>query len=157
MISLINQIDGLSDAEAITALTLALDGIGQRADPFTAAATDRHLHEALNQPDIRSDITPDPTATAGTLARTALGHLATQHPDIITRAITTVPNAATRFDPVTLTIGALILQAFRTDIDLTHDPDTGWRLHLHSKALTDTTIGNSSANSSEPSEPDRGL
>jgi hypothetical protein len=141
MITLAEQIDQLNDTQAVRVLALTLDGIGRPADPFTAAATETHLREALAQPDIVQTIAPDDAATPATLARAALHHLAEAHLDTVTRALT-IPTSATRFDPLTLTIGALVVKAFHAEIELTRDPTKGWSFHFHTKPLKDSTIGN---------------
>ena len=140
MPSLQDQITGLPDDQAITALALVLERQGHAVDAFTAQDTERRLREALDQPDVSTTVVPDPETTPGALARTALLHLAGQDEPTVARAIMITPGT-TRFDPVTLAVGALVLMAFHADINLERDPETGWKFHFRTKPLSDATIG----------------
>lgn len=140
MTTLEDDISALSDDHAITALALVLDRQGKIIDPFTAEATETHLRQALHQPDVAVAAEPDRDATPGALARTALQHLARDDEAVVAHAIT-IPPGATRFDPVSLAIGALVLMAFHADIDLERDPEKGWSFHFRTKPLDDSTIG----------------
>jgi hypothetical protein len=134
------QIAQLPDDHAMAALALVLERQGHPIDPFAAQATEAHLREALHQPDLPSATAAEPDATPGALARTALRHLAVEDEAVVARAIAIGPNA-TRFDPATLAIGALVLMAFHSDIELAHEPGQGWRFRFHAKPLSDSTIG----------------
>jgi hypothetical protein len=141
---LARQIAVLDDAVAIAALRLVLERQGQPVDPIELRDTQNHLEQALDQPGIRQLADPDPAATPAALARTALYHLAAQDQasaDLIRHAITRTALPAERFDPITLTVGALVLYAFRTDLTLRRDPGQGWTFKLHTKSVSDTTIG----------------
>jgi hypothetical protein len=140
MSGLHEDIVSLSDDRAISALALVLQRQGQPVDPFTAEDTEARLREALRQSDLGTEVSPDERATRGTLARTALLHLADQDEALVARAITITPDAS-RFDPVTLSVGALVLMAFRADINLARDPKKGWTFHFRTKPLSDSTIG----------------
>ena len=136
------RIADLDDEQAITVLAAVATRRGYHPDPTTAGQQDQHLREALTQPEITTTLTPTPTSQ-GDLARTALTHLATTDPDtatLVDRALQ-LPTSGER-DPVLLFgIGALVLYAFHTDIDLRRDPDKGWSFHFHTTALSDSTIG----------------
>jgi hypothetical protein len=140
MSSLHDDIANLSDDRAISALALALQRRGQTVDPFAAPDTETNLREALHQPDVAGSVSVDPDATPGALARTALLHLADQDDALVARAISIGPHAE-RFDPITLSVGALVLMAFHADINLERDPDKGWTFHFRTKPLNDSTIG----------------
>lgn len=136
-------IAALDDTRALETLRLVLDRLGilPAAD---LRATQDHLQQALPRLSHTSAIPPDLAATPGDLARTCLSHIAATIPggtDLITRAaaITTPPGQ--RADPITLTVGALILLAVRTELHLQHKPGTGWTIDLRTKPLSDTTIG----------------
>jgi hypothetical protein len=111
---LTGQIAALDDGRAITALRLVLERQGQPLDPIDLRDTQNHLEQALHQPQTRQLAQPDPAATPGDLARTALHHLAAGQAaqDLIQHAITRATPPAQR-DPVTLAVGALVLYAFR--------------------------------------------
>jgi hypothetical protein len=139
---LTSQIADLDEGRAITALRLVLERQGQPLDPIDLRDTQDHLQQALRQPGARQLAQPDPAATPGDLARTALDHLAATGPasqDLIQHAITRAVPPAQR-DPVTLAVGALVLYAFRTQITLRRDPAQGWTFQLQTKPLSDTAL-----------------
>lgn len=139
---LTSQIAALDDGRAITVLRLVLDRQGQPVDPIDLRDAQDHLEQALRQPAVRQLADPDPAATPGVLARTALIHLAADDAgrDLIQQAITRATPPAQR-DPVTLAVGALVLYAFRAEITLHRDPAQGWTFTLHTKPISDTTLG----------------
>jgi hypothetical protein len=140
---LTSQIAALADGRAITALRLVLERQGQPVDPIDLRDTQDHLEQALHQPGLRQLAEPDPAATPGALARTALNHLAATDQasrDLVAHAITRAAPPAQR-DPVTLAVGALVLYAFRAEITLHRDPAQGWTFQLHTKPISDTTLG----------------
>jgi hypothetical protein len=139
---LTGQIAALDDGRAITALRLVLERQGQPLDPIDLRDTQDHLEQALHQPGIRQLAQPDPAATPGALARTALNHLAATDQvsnDLVRQAITRAAPPAQR-DPITLAVGALVLYAFRAEITLKRDPAQGWTFQLHTKPLSDTAL-----------------
>ena len=48
---------------------------------------------------------------------------------------------ADRDPTLLLATGALVLLAFRADIDLAHEPGKGWKFRFRTKGLSDSTIG----------------
>ena len=141
--ALASQIAALDDGRAITALRLVLERQGQPVNPIDLRDAQDHLQQALHQPGIRQLADPDPAATPGALARTALTHLAATGQatgDLIQQALTRATPPAQR-DPVTLAVGALVLYAFRAEITLHRDPAQGWTFALHTKPMSDTTLG----------------
>jgi hypothetical protein len=140
---LTSQIAALDDGRAIGALRLVLERQGQPVDPIDLRDTQDHLEQALHQPDLRQLADPDPAATPGALARTALHHLAADQAssDLVQQAITRAASAPAQRDPLTLAVGALVLYAFRAEITLHRDPAQGWTFKLHTKPISDTTLG----------------
>jgi hypothetical protein len=137
-----DRIDTLPDADAIAALRLVLERQGVPVDAAALRETEGHLAEAVEE--ARELAAPDPDATPGALARTALRHLAesdAETRDLVERAIAVGSGSRERFDPATLGVGALVLLAFRTDIRLERDPGKGWMFKLHTKRLGDSTVG----------------
>jgi hypothetical protein len=51
-----------------------------------------------------------------------------------------MPADATRLDPATLGVGALIVLALQTEVDLTRTDTGRWRLRIHKKAMRDSTL-----------------
>ena len=61
--------------------------------------------------------------------------------DAIDQAITYGIGSGERFDPVTLTVGGLVIAVLQTDIKLKRDPAGHWSFELHKKAMRDSTLG----------------
>lgn len=138
------QIIELADAQAIAVLHLVLERQNGPIDQAALRQTEQHLAQALARPEMQDLAVPDPAAGPGALARTALTHLAAQDTatrDLIGKALTIPADPAERADPLTLTIGALVLLAFRTDLRLERDPKKGWTFKLHTKPLSDSAVG----------------
>jgi hypothetical protein len=138
------QIADLPDEQAVAVLRLVLERRGLTVDPFTAGEQQAHLQEALAQPEITEQVAPT-AASDGDLARTALTHLldtdATVAADVERAVALTGQDTQTR-DPLLLVgVGALVLLAFRADIDIAHDPGKGWRFRFRTKGLSDSTVG----------------
>jgi len=156
----------LTRAQAVAALTLALDRQHLLPDPTQLHQLDTRTRqaaqEAAHQPHRDLDTLPAGTAptlqatatgavgSPGELARDTLAHLATTRPDLtatIDQAITLAISdhaadslSAERLDPATLAIGALVLLALQTDVKLERGTTGGWRFAVHKKALSDASI-----------------
>ena len=142
-LSIADRVAALSDEQAVTALVLVLQCQGLTVDPFTQAEEEAHLREALDQPEITNSVEPTPGATRGDLARTALTYLAETDDatrGLIDHAMGIAPRAD-RDPTLLLATGALVLLAFRADIDLAHEPGKGWKFRFYTKGLSDSTIG----------------
>jgi hypothetical protein len=131
----------LTDTEAITALALVLDHDHQLPDPTRLKDLDTAAGQAATHPgDDPDTLRVDPTegpVDAGDLARATLTYLNQTRPDltpVITQAIqiaTTPADAgATRFDPLSLTVGALVVLALQTEITLDRDTSGKWHFRL---------------------------
>jgi hypothetical protein len=142
-VPLSDRIAALPDEQAVTALALVLQRQGLTVDQHTQQEEQAHLREALAQPEITEQIQPAREASNGELARTALIHLAGSNEstrELIEQAMTIAPRAER--DPLLMFgVGALVLLAFRADIDLAHEPGKGWRFRFRTKGLNDSTIG----------------
>ena len=69
-------------------------------------------------------------------------HLAATRPNlvpVITRAIDD-PGYAVR-DPVTLTVGALVVLALQTEVKLTRNTQGRWTFTVHKHPMRDSTLG----------------
>jgi hypothetical protein len=85
-----------------------------------------------------------PAGTEGELARTALAHLAAtpERADTVRRAISIAEDDTSRFvEPDTLAVGALVLLALQTEVELTRTTGGRWRLRVHKQAMSDSTLG----------------
>lgn len=119
-----DRVTALSDEQTVTTLALVLERQGLTVDPFTQAEEEAHLREALAQPEITDSVEPTPGATRR----------------LIAQAMQIAPRAD-REPTLLLATGALVLLAFRTDIDLAHEPGKGWKFRFRTKGLSDSTIG----------------
>lgn len=140
---IIDRVAALPDDQAVAVLQLVLERRGLTVDPFTSDEQKAHLREALAQPEVTEQIAPT-AATDGDLARTALTHLldtdATAEHEV-ERAIAITAEPGQTRDLLLVGVGALVLLAFRADIDIAHDPGKGWRFRFKTKGLSDSTIG----------------
>jgi hypothetical protein len=136
-------IAGLDDNRAVRVLRLVLDRQGSLVDAAELRRDQDHLAEALPGALAEGLADPDPGATAGDLARTALAHLAATgqaSPELIEQAAAIEPGPGER-ELLTLAVGALVLLAFRTDLQLEHDPGHGWKIKVRTKPLSDSAVG----------------
>jgi hypothetical protein len=137
------RVAALRDEQAVAVLRLVLERRGLTVDPFTAHEQQERLREALAQPEIADRVAPT-AASAGDLARTALAHLldtdATAADDV-DRAIALTADGGRERDLVLVGVGALILFAFSTDMDLAYDREKGWRFRFKRRGLSDSAVG----------------
>jgi hypothetical protein len=134
----VTDIAALSDVEAVRVLALIVDRASPLPDPAHQREIETRLRQAAEQPDAAPAGGP---VSAGDLARAALHHLATA-PDnaaLIARAAQMQPQQS-RFDTVTLLIGALVVLALQTEVDLTRNEDGRWKLHIHRQVMRDSTL-----------------
>lgn len=139
----VDRVTALSDDQAVAVLATVLDRRGLVVDPFAQEEQRAHLEEALSQPEIATQVEPEPGATSGDLARTALTHLIKTDPEVAALVDQAI-GLASRMerDPTLIfAIGALVLMAFHADIELAKDPGKGWKFRFKTKGLSDSTIG----------------
>lgn len=132
------DIASLSDVEAVRVLALMVDRASPLPDPAHQREIESRLRQAAEQPDTEQAGGP---VSAGDLARAALHHLATT-PDnaaLIAHATQMQPQQS-RFDTATLLIGALVVLALTTEVDLSRNEDGRWKLHIHRQAMRDSTL-----------------
>jgi hypothetical protein len=134
------RIATLADEHAVFVLRTVLERQGMVVDPFRHGEDEAHLREALAQPEIVDQVTPQLGATHGDLARTALTHLAEDDATagLIEHAMTLHPTGEREFG--LLLVGSLVLFAFHSDIKLERDPHKGWSFHFKTKPLSGTAI-----------------
>jgi hypothetical protein len=133
----VTDIASLSDMEAVRVLALMVDRASPLPDPAHQREIESRLRQAVEKPDTEP---ADGPVSAGDLARAALHHLATR-PDnaaLIVRAAE-MPPQQSRFDTATLLIGALVVLALQTEVDLTRNEDGRWKLHIHKQPMRDST------------------
>ena len=143
MTSITGAIAALTGEEAIRVLADTADYQHRLPDPAQLRALETGLREATADDTGLADYAqPGTTADAGDLARATLLHLAATRPDlvpVITRAIDD-PGYAAR-DPVTLTVGALVVLALQTEVKLTRNTQGRWTFTIHKHPMRDSTLG----------------
>lgn len=137
---LAGRIAVLSDEQAVFVLQVVLERQGMVVNPLNHAEDDARLRAALAQPEIVDTLIPQPDATPGDLARTALTHLAEDAAmaDLIGHAMTLRPSGER--DLGLLLVGSLVLFAFHSDIKLKRDPEKGWSFEFRTKPLSDSAV-----------------
>ena len=143
MTSITGTIAALTGDQAIRVLADTADYQERLPDPAGLRALETGLHDAAADDTGLADYEePGAAADAGDLARATLLHLAATHPNlvpVITRAIGD-PGYAAR-DPVTLTVGALVVLALQTEVKLTRNAQGRWTFTLHKHPMRDSTLG----------------
>jgi hypothetical protein len=142
MTSITGTIAALTDDEAIRVLADTADYQNRLPDPPEMRALETGLRDAAANDTALAGYAQPGTTDAGDLARATLLHLAATHPDlaqVITRAIDD-PGYAVR-DPVTLTVGALVVLALQTEVKLTRNAQGRWTFTVHKHPMRDSTLG----------------
>jgi hypothetical protein len=143
MTSISETIAALPGEQAIRVLAEIADYQDRLPDPAQLRALENGLRQAIaDDTELAGCTQADTTPDAGDLARTTLLHLAATRPDlvpVITRAIDD-PGYAAR-DPVTLTVGALVVLALQTEVKLTRNTQGRWTFTVHKHPMRDSTLG----------------
>jgi hypothetical protein len=141
------QILSLPEQAATAALELVLRRAGLTPDPFAADHPHEQLRAALHHTDLLSsrDI-PVQSPSDGDIARLTLLYLAER--DASCRADiehlvahSQDPGTAVTRDAGSFMLGALVLLALHTDLELRKQPDIGWYFHVKVKPLPASTLG----------------
>jgi hypothetical protein len=135
----VTDIAALSDMDAVRVLALVVD----HSSPLPDAAQQREIETRLRQaaeyagPEAATEPVSD-----GDVARATLQHLATmpEYAALIARAVD-MPSQQSR-DILTLAVGALVVLALQTEVDLTRDEEGQWRLRIHKQAMRESTLAN---------------
>ncbi|OLB76006.1 MAG: hypothetical protein AUI14_19820 [Actinobacteria bacterium 13_2_20CM_2_71_6] len=136
----IEMVNSLSDDQAVRALALVLRYRGTVPDPALLREAEDHLREAAADPSLTEYRDPGDGSDAGALSRAALIHLAASDPEVIERAVYAAEEV-NRYDAVSIAVGGLVLLALQTEVELTRNEKGRWRLHIHKKAMRDSTLG----------------
>jgi hypothetical protein len=141
--SIIETIAALTDDDAIRVLADTADYQDRLPDPAELRTLETGLRDAAtDDPKLAGYAQPGTTVDAGDLARATLVHLAVTCPDlipVITRAIED-PGYAIR-EPVSLTVGALVVLALQTEVKLTRNAQGRWTFTVHKHPMRDSTLG----------------
>jgi len=140
------QVDRLPDQQAIAVLALVLERQKLLPDATRLRELDAQVSAAAAESDIAQGV-PAVTESVsdGELARSTLSYLLAETPalsSVIDRAITlSATDDGTRFEPVTMAVGALVVLALQTDVKLERNTAGKWRLAVHKKAMSDSALG----------------
>jgi hypothetical protein len=147
MESLDAQILSFTDRAAIAALELVLHRAGLTPDPFAADHPHDQLRAALHYTDLLSprDILAQPLSD-GAIARMTLFYLTKRDASCratIEHLVAHSPDSGTAVtrDAGSFMLGALVLLALHTDLELRKQPDKGWYFHVKVKPLPASTLG----------------
>jgi hypothetical protein len=141
-------ITALTDPHAVDVLALVLDREGRLPDPTRLRQLDTQAAQAATTPDPDLGLAGVTAAVSpGDLARATLTYLHATRPDlapVIDHAITLTTNSpepGTRIEPLTTAVGALVILALQTDVQLERTTTGKWRFKVHKKAMSDNTLG----------------
>lgn len=139
-----SQISSLRDEQAIQALKIVV-----QHDQLPVPATDwdnarDHIEEAITASGLDAHApSADAPCSDGDLARITLQYWAesSQHAAaVVDEAIGYVNEPGERFDPVTLSLGGLVLAILQTDLKLKRDSKGNWTFELHKTPMRDSTL-----------------
>ena len=145
------QIDALTDQRAIAVLALVVDHERRLPDPDRLQELEAQISQAAGEPVDSTDTSVVVPVTDGVsdgaLARETLTYLVAEQPQllpVVERATVMTQagmGAPSRFDPATVGVGALMVLALQTDLQLERTTGGKWRFKLHKKAMSDSTLG----------------
>ena len=143
MTSITGAIAALTGEEAIRVLADTADYQNRLPDPAQLRALETGLRDAAaSESGLAGYARPGITADAGDLARATLLHLAATRSNlvpVITRPIDD-PGSAVR-EPVSLTVGALVVLALQTEVKLTRNAQGRWTFTVYKHPMRDSTLG----------------
>lgn len=139
------RIADLEDARAVKLLALVLEQDGRILDPLGWRQQQAGLREAASDPALSALKVDIVSPSDGDLARTALIYLAESEPrltPVLVHGLSLPAEQMTeRFDPITLSVGALVLLALQTEVTLEHDEGGRWHFRLHKQPMKESTLG----------------
>ncbi|MEU8971498.1 hypothetical protein AB0D11_19890 [Streptomyces monashensis] len=143
------EIRTLSDEAAVRALTALVEDRGLLAPAADTDVPDEALRDALAAAAAAGQLpapapAPDGSpAGEGDVARAALEHAAAR-PElagVAGEAVEYAQSPADRFDPVSVSIGALVVALLQTEVVVKRDVRGRWSLTVHKRALRDAALG----------------
>jgi len=141
------QILSLTEQAATATLELVLRRAGLTPDPFATDHPHEQLRAALHHTDLLSprDTLAQPPSD-GDIARMTLLYLAERDASCranIEHLVAHSPASGTAVtrDAGSFVLGALVLLALHTDLELRKQPDKGWYFHVKVKPLPASTLG----------------
>lgn len=140
---LTEQIEALSDADAIAALAFVLDvEDASAADMDQLQVAQDRLPEAFEvTPDLGEITSAEHGVTSGDLARTALVYLAGEEAtsNLVSTALNR-PMTEGKHDPLTFAVGGLVLLALKTEVELKRTPAGKWSFQFHLRPMKDSAL-----------------
>ena len=138
------QISSLSDEQAIQVLKIVAEHDQLSIPTSDWDSAKDHIREAIKTSGLDAHIPPaGTTCSDGDLARITLQYWAESGKHaagVVDEAIAYVNEPGERFDPVTLTLGGLVLAILQTDLKLKRDSKGSWTFELHKTPMRDSTL-----------------
>lgn len=144
MIEITNTVQTLTTDQAARVLADTLDRITPLPDPAQLRAMTTGLRDAIKgSAELDSYSEPSQMGDPDDLAKATLLYLADTHPDLapIIAQAARLPEDSVRFDPATLTVGALVVLALQTEVKLTRNSQGKWSFTLHKHPTRDSSLG----------------
>ncbi|MFF9021190.1 hypothetical protein [Streptomyces eurythermus] len=133
---LVREIRALSDAEAVRALTVLVEDRGLLSSARETVLPEGELGQALRA----AGVEPGEGGSEGDVARAALEYAALQGDDVVGEAVEYVRSPMERFDPVTVTVGVLVVTLLQTEVVVDRDRQGRWKVTVRKRALKDAAL-----------------
>ncbi|MGW2641273.1 hypothetical protein [Streptomyces sp. NPDC001348] len=140
---LLQEIRTLSEAEAVRALTALVEDRGLISSANDMPVTDDELRVAVDTEETAEYLQSISSSVGeGDLARLALEYAAVHEDlaDVVVEAVEYAGSPSDRFDPVSLSVGVLVVTLLQTEVMVKRDARGRWSLTVHKRALRDSTL-----------------
>ncbi|MDH6697499.1 hypothetical protein ABZ682_20165 [Streptomyces griseoviridis] len=132
----VREIRALSDVEAVRALTVLVEDRGLLSSATEIAVHEKELRDALKA----AGVEPGAGEGEGDVARAALEYLALSGDGVVGEAVEYVRSPMERFDPVSVSVGALAVTLLQTEVVVKRDAQGRWSVTVHKRALKDAAL-----------------
>ncbi|WP_055556702.1 hypothetical protein [Streptomyces sp. NBRC 110028] len=137
----VREIRSLSDVEAVRALTVLVEDRGLLSSAMDIALRDEELRdEELRDALKAAGIEPGGGEGEGDVARAALEYLALSGDGVVGEAVEYVRSPMERFDPVSVSVGVLVVTLLQTEVVVKRDAQGRWSVTVHKRALKDAAL-----------------
>ncbi|GGR57829.1 MULTISPECIES: hypothetical protein [Streptomyces] len=133
---LVREIRALSDAQAVRALTVLVEDRGLLSSARETGLSEGELGQALKA----AGVEPGEGGGEGDVARAALEYAALQGDDVVGEAVEYARSPMERFDPVTVTVGVLVVTLLQTEVVVDRDRQGRWKVAVRKRALKDAAL-----------------
>ncbi|MEU7561148.1 hypothetical protein [Streptomyces eurythermus] len=133
---LVREIRALSDAQAVRALTVLVEDRGLLSSARGIGLPEGELGQALKA----AGVEPGEGGGEGDVARAALEYAALQGDDVVGEAVEYARSPMERFDPVSVTVGVLVVTLLQTEVVVDRDRQGRWKVTVRKRALKDAAL-----------------